>query len=181
LGWHNLYQKINRSIYFLEIMWQQDDLDFATSFWRFHTGIPCSPDVDAINSRLMDFNIITMTFEFKPILFTKGISTNTIPYSCHQKFLFNSSYFFIIEASTIYVMTKQIVYQWFWNLCWECPSCAQETTLDPRKLLTAPWVMLLTTNCQKLQLHITKSLPKLLGIYSVCFIHITWNNFHKIA
>ncbi len=93
LGWHNLYQKINHLIYLIEIMWQQDDLDFATSFWRFHTRIPCSHDVDAINSRLINFNIIKMTFEFKLILFTKGISTNRIPCLCHQRFLFNSFYF----------------------------------------------------------------------------------------
>jgi hypothetical protein len=164
-------------------MQQHDDPNFATSLQRFHTKIPSSHDVDAINSIHMDFNIVATTFEFKTIILTsnllriafklfmcktichtRGISTNTIPCSCHEGPPFDSFYSWVLKPQLFIQWQKQFVCQWFWNLRWECLSCAHTKILDPRKLLTEPWVMLLVTSCQKLQLHITKSLMKLMGI-----------------
>jgi hypothetical protein len=67
-------------------MRQNDDLNFATSLQRFHTIIPNSHDVDVINSKHIDFNIVTTIFEFKPILFTSNLLQVTFNYSCAKLF-----------------------------------------------------------------------------------------------
>jgi hypothetical protein len=61
-------------------MWQQDNQDFGTSCWRFCIGILNSHVVDAINSKHIDFNIITTTFKFKLILFTSNLLQ--VPFNC---------------------------------------------------------------------------------------------------
>ncbi len=54
-------------------MRQQNDSNFVTFLQRFHIGIPNNHDVEAINLRHKDFNIVTTTFELKHILFTSNL------------------------------------------------------------------------------------------------------------
>jgi hypothetical protein len=54
-------------------MRQQNGPDFVTSFQRLRIGIPSSHDFDAINLKHMDFNTVTTTSEFKPILLTLNL------------------------------------------------------------------------------------------------------------
>jgi hypothetical protein len=67
-------------------MCQQNNLDFVTSLRRFRTGILNSHDVDGINLRRIDFNIVITTFEFKPILLTSNLLRITFNYSCAKLF-----------------------------------------------------------------------------------------------
>jgi len=67
-------------------MCQQNNSDFATDFQRFCIGIPNSHDVDAINPRNIDFNIVIITFEFKPILLTSNLLQVAFNYSCVKRF-----------------------------------------------------------------------------------------------
>jgi hypothetical protein len=83
---YNFYKKINHLVYWTKIMCQQNNLDFVTSLRRFCTGILNSHDVDAINLRHIDFNIVITTFEFKPILLTSNLLRITFNYSCAKLF-----------------------------------------------------------------------------------------------
>jgi hypothetical protein len=70
---YNHYQKINYVVYLIEIIWQRENPNLATYFQKFRIGIPNSHDVDGINSRYIFFNIVTTTYEFKPILLTSNL------------------------------------------------------------------------------------------------------------
>jgi hypothetical protein len=67
-------------------MQQQDGMDFVTSFQSLRTRIPSCHDVDAINLKHMDFNTITTTSKFEPIIFTSNLFQVAFTCSCAKLF-----------------------------------------------------------------------------------------------
>jgi hypothetical protein len=65
---------INYSIYVIEIMHQNDDLDFATTLQRFRIGSPTSHDVGSINSKLIQFNNAPSTSNILRTAFNRSCS-----------------------------------------------------------------------------------------------------------
>jgi hypothetical protein len=159
----------------------QNNPDFATFLWKFHTKIPNSHDVDAINLRHIDFNIEITTLEFKLILLTSNLFRVAFNCSCVKLFAiqreFRSIQFHVQNTRGHHLIIFVLECQSFDCLCNDKTShvlmilelvvgmpimCTKINS--KHKLLMTLWVMLLATNCQKLQLHITKSLMKIMGI-----------------
>jgi hypothetical protein len=153
-------------------MQQQDGLDFVISFQRLCIRIPSSHDVDAINLKHMEFNIITTTSKFKPILFTSNLFQ--IAFNCSRAKLFAiQKKFPLIQFHawetrghrSILSTPEHRSLNYLYNDKTSClpmilelvvgmPIMCTKNNYRPMEVANGTLVMLLAISCQKLQLHI---------------------------